>query len=452
MKPDFDYYKVIIRLGLPILVGQIGIIVTAFADNIMVGRYSTEALASASFVNNLFNFANFACMGFSYGLTPILGAMFSRKRFHDIGVTLRTGLLMNLLFGLMVTIIMTIVYINIEHLGQPVELLPLIRPYYLLMLCGLIPVVLFSALSQWLFAINLTKLPMWIVLGSNAVNIVGNYIFIFGNMGAPELGLFGAGCSTLCARIISLTAAFILLLCTDRFIIYRNGFISGRINRSDIININRTSWPVAAQMTCESASFSVAAVMAGWLGAVSLAAYQIIVITGTLGFCIYYSIGSAIAIVISNAAGASYLQAMRKGAFAGYHILLTLAIISSLLFYFFEHDMIMSFTEDTDVIEVTSALIFPLILYQLADATQICFANSLRGTSNVMPMLWIGFISYIIIGIPATYILGFIFEMGIYGIILSFSVSLFPAAAMFLYFFLRTTSHNNHYRYSQLQQ
>ncbi|MDE7397130.1 MAG: MATE family efflux transporter [Muribaculum sp.] len=448
MKPDFDYYKVIIRLGLPILVSQIGIIITAFADNIMVGRYSTEALASASFVNNLFNLANFACMGFSYGLTPILGAMFSQKRLHDIGSTLRTGLLMNLLFGLMVTLIMTIVYINLENLGQPVELLPVIRPYYLLMLGGLVPVVLFSALSQWLFAINLTRLPMWIVLASNAVNIAGNYLFIFGNFGAPELGLFGAGCSTLCARIISLAAAFVLLFYSDKFRVYRDGFISSHINRRDIININRTSWPVAAQMTCESASFSVAAVMAGWLGAISLAAYQIIVITGTLGFCIYYSIGSAIAIVVSNAAGSADKRAMRKGAFAGYHILLTLAVISSLLFFFFEHDMIRSFTKDAEVIKVTATLIFPLILYQLADATQICFANSLRGTSNVMPMLWIGFISYIIIGIPATYLLAFTFNMGIYGIILSFSVSLFPAAAMFLYFFLRTTSTNDSYRYS----
>lgn len=436
-------YSVIIRLGLPILVGQIGIIVTAFADNIMVGRYSTDALASASFVNNVFNMANFACMGFSYGLTPLIGSMFGQRRYRDIGSLLRTGLVMNLLFGLLVTLIMTIVYFNLDRLGQPEHLLPLIRPYYLLALTGLVPVVLFSALSQWLFACNRTRVPMWIVLASNAVNIAGNYILIFGNLGCPEMGLTGAGISTLTARMLCLATALVILFMHRDFREYASGLTEGRVTMRAVSQINSTSWPVAAQMTCESASFSMAAVMAGWLGAIPLAAYQIIVITGTLGFCIYYSIGSAIAVVVSNTAGSNDRRAMRRTAFAGYHILLTLSIISSTLFFLFEHDMIRAFTTDAEVIAVTSSLIFPLMLYQVADATQICFASSLRGTSHVLPMLWIGFLCYIVIGIPATYLLGFTAGLGIYGIILSFSASLFPAAALFLYFFMRATSHHS---------
>ena len=96
-------YAAIARLGLPILVGQLGMIVVGFADNIMVGRYSTEALASASFVNNLFNVAIFGCVGFTYGLTPLVGALFSQNRHGTIGETLRNGLLLNVLFSLMVT-------------------------------------------------------------------------------------------------------------------------------------------------------------------------------------------------------------------------------------------------------------------------------------------------------------------------------------------------------------
>ncbi len=434
-----ENYAAIIKLGLPILVGQLGMIVVAFADNIMVGRYSTAALASASFVNNVFNVATFAVLGFTYGLTPLIGAMFSQKRSDYIGAMIRNGLLVNVLFSLLVTAVMWVLWLNIDRLGQPEELLPLIKPYYLIVLAGMVPVAVFNVFAQWLFAINRTALPMWIILSANVLNILGNYLLIYGNFGCPELGLIGAGYSTLIARIFCPVVVIVIFAVAKRFAAYRDGFRHSRITSRTLGQINRTSWPVSLQMTFESGSFTVAAVMAGWLGAISLASFQIIVITGTLGFCIYYSMGSAVSVLVANAAGLNDHTGMRRMAFAGYHIILTLATISSLIFVFFEEQMIHAFTEDTEVIAATVALIVPLVLYQLGDATQINFANALRGTSQVMPMIWIAFVSYIVIGTPSTYLLAFPLGLGTYGIILSFSVSLFIAAGLFLYFFLRAT-------------
>ncbi|MCM1092848.1 MAG: MATE family efflux transporter [Lachnospiraceae bacterium] len=433
------HYISLIKLGVPILVGQLGMIVVAFADNIMVGRYSTEALASASFVNNVFNLAMFACLGFTYGLTPLIGAMFTQERYGKIGAIIRNGIFANLLFSFAVTLIMGVLWFNLHRLGQPEELLPLIRPYYLLVLAGIIPVALFNVFAQWLFAINNTSLPMWIILAANSVNILGNYLLIYGNCGFPELGLIGAGISTLTARFLCLATVVLFFICARRFRHYRDGFTQSRIDSRTLSQVNRTSWPVSLQMSLESGSFTFAAVMAGWLGAVSLASFQIIVITGTLGFCIYYSLGSAVSVLVSNHAGLSDNDGMRHVAFAGYHIMLTLATISSLIFIFFEKDMILAFTEDKEVIAATMTLIVPLVLYQLGDATQINFANALRGTSNVMPMTWIAFVCYVVVGIPATYMLGFPAGLGTYGIILSFSASLFLAAGLFLFFFLKST-------------
>lgn len=434
-----ENYAAIIKLGLPILVGQLGMIVVAFADNIMVGRYSTAALASASFVNNVFNVATFAVLGFTYGLTPLIGAMFSQNRSDSIGAMIRNGLLVNVLFSLLVTAVMWVLWLNIDRLGQPEELLPLIKPYYLIVLAGMVPVAVFNVFAQWLFAINRTALPMWIILSANVLNILGNYLLIYGNFGCPELGLIGAGYSTLIARIFCPVVVIVIFAVAKRFAAYRDGFRHSRITSRTLGQINRTSWPVSLQMTFESGSFTVAAVMAGWLGAISLASFQIIVITGTLGFCIYYSMGSAVSVLVANAAGLNDHTGMRRMAFAGYHIILTLATISSLIFVFFEEQMIHAFTDDTEVIAATVALIVPLVLYQLGDATQINFANALRGTSQVMPMIWIAFVSYIVIGTPSTYLLAFPLGLGTYGIILSFSVSLFIAAGLFLYFFLRAT-------------
>ena len=414
-------------------------IVVGFADNIMVGHYSTEALASASFVNNLFNVAIFCCIGFTYGLTPIVGSYFTQKRHGDIGAAMRTGVVLNVIFTLAVMAIMTAIYFNVDRLGQPEQLLPLIRPYFLIYLAGMLPISVFNVFAQWSYGINDTRLPMWIILGSNVVNIIGNYALIFGHFGLPELGLTGAGISTLIARCICPVVIICCFVSLKKNRRYFDAFLRSRVNMPIVRKIWRISIPISMQMTFESGSFTMAAVMTGWISAIDLAAFQVIVIIGTLGFCIYYSVGSAVTIQVSNEAGRDDRKAMRRVAWSGYHVLLLLMAISSAIFIFFGRDMMKAFTDDPAVLALTSSLIFPLVLYQAGDATQINFAGALRGTSKVMPMLWIAFFGYIVVGVPATYALGFPAGLGSYGIILSFSVSLFIAAALFLTFFLKAT-------------
>ena len=432
-------YREIIRLGLPILVGQVGMIIVGFADNIMVGRYSTDSLAAASFVNNVFNVAIFCCIGFTYGLTPLAGALFGVGRHRDIGSLTRTALWLNTAFSALILVLMTILYFNVERLGQPAELMHLIKPYYILYLCGMLPITVFNVLAQWSYAINNTRLPMWTILAANLLNIVGNYALIYGHWGAPELGLFGAGLSTLASRLVCPAVMLAVFFTSRTYSEYRQGFLNGAARQGDRKLLWRTSLPVSLQMTFETGSFSVSPVMVGWLGSIPLAAFQIFLIVGTLGFCIYYSVGSAISVKVANAAGTADRAAMRHTAWAGYHIILVLMFTASLVFIFFGRTLMSAFTHDAAVLTLASSLIFPMVLYQFGDATQITFANALRGTSQVMPMLWIAFVSYIMVGIPATYILCFTVGLGTYGVILSFSVSLFLAAALFFTYFLRST-------------
>ena len=432
-------YRSILRLGLPILIGQLGTIVVGFADNIMVGHYSTEALASASFVNNLFNCGIFACLGFTYGITPIVASLFSRNMNEEIGSTMRTALKLNVAFSLAVTLIMGLFYLNVERMGQPEELIPVIKPYFLIYLAGVVPVSVFNVFAQWSYAINNTRMPMWIILGANARNIIGNYMLIYGKWGMPELGLTGAGISTLTARLLSAGLIMGAFMWRKKYAAYASAFLHGKMMRGMKGKLNRTSWPVSVQMALESGSFTFAAIVAGWLGTVELASFQIIVIVGMLGFCLYYSVGAATSVLVANACGLDDRAGMRRIAYGGYHVTLFIGTLSSLAFVFGGKYLISVFTDDTAVLGMTMSLIFPLVLYQLGDATQINFANALRGTSNVMPMLWIAFVSYVIIGSPATYLLALPAGMGVTGIILSFSVSLFFAGGCFAYFFFRST-------------
>ena len=441
MTEALKQYKELVSLAVPILIGQVGMIIVAFADNIMVGRYSTDALASASFVNNVFNVIFLGIIGFSYGITPLVGALFVKARKRDIGSMMRAALRVNTYVNIVMILIMTILYFNLHRLNQPPHLLPTIRPYYLLALVALVPVMLFNVFSQWSYAINNTRMPMWIILAANVVNVVGNYVLIYGKFGFPELGLFGAGISTLTARLLCAIAIIIIFFTNRNYAEYVEGFRLKNVWRKHRKKLFITSFPVSIQLMCESASFSIAGIMAGWLGHIELAALQVIVIVGTLGFCIYYSFGSAVAVKVSNAAGkgSESRKYMRSYAMRGYHIMLTLMLMASLTFIFFGCELMSAFSDDQRVINMATSLIFPLVLYQLGDATQVNFANSLRGTSHVKPMSWIAFISYIIVGVPATYLMTFTFNMGMTGLIGSFSVSLFLAGTLFLIFFYRAT-------------
>lgn len=433
-----ELYIKIVKLGLPILVSQLGMIVTGFADTTMVGHYSTRALASASFVNNLFMAAIMACVGFSYGITPLVGALFGQKRYSDIGAMMRVALIVNLCFALLVTAVMAYIYNHVDRLGQPEELLPVIRPYFLTFIAGIIPISIFNVFAQWSYAINRTKMPMWIILISNIINIGGNYALIYGHFGFGEMGLLGAGIATLVARWFCAVAIIVVFAFSRGLAEYRLGF-KRRVStpRNWFGQINRTSWPVSLQMTFETAAFTFSGVAAGWFGAVSLASYQIVMITGTLGFCVYYSMAAAVSVLVANASGTDDFRLMRRTAFAGYHIILVMAAAASALFLFSGHHLMALFTNDPVVEAAALAMIVPLVLYQFADATQITFANALRGTGHVMPMLWIAVVSYVAVGVPATLLLAYPAGLQTYGIVLSFSVSLICSATLFFYFFMR---------------
>lgn len=205
-----EHYKDTIRLGVPIMLGQLGIIIVGFADNIMVGHHSTNELAAASFVNNFFNLAFIFGMGFSYGLTPIIGGLFAGKELKKAGETLKNSLFINFIVGILLSLCMLLLLFNIEILDQPEELMPYIVPYYILQLFSVVFAMLFNSFKQFSDGTTDTVTPMWIMLGANVLNIIGNYFLIYGKCGVPEMGLTGAGISTLASRILTFIVFFIL--------------------------------------------------------------------------------------------------------------------------------------------------------------------------------------------------------------------------------------------------
>ena len=424
------HYKALILLGFPIIIGQVGVIVLGFADTIMIGHHSTNELGAASFVNNVFTMAIIFSTGFSYGLTPIVGSLYGNRKFAPAGQALRCSLLANFLVGLLLTLIMGILYLNIDRLGQPEELMPLIKPYYLVLLASLLFVLLFNGFKQFTDGITDTKTSMWILLGGNVLNIVGNYILINGKLGLPELGLLGAGISTLFSRMVMLIVFAVVFMRSRRFIRYKIGFLRLGWSRPVFWRLNALGWPVGFQMGMETASFGLSAVMVGWLGTIALASHQVMITISQFTFMMFYGMGAAVAVRVSNFKGQNDIVNVRRSAYAGFHLILMMVVVLSGIVLLCRNYLGGWFNDSVEVSSMVVTLIIPMLIYQFGDGLQINFANALRGISDVRPMMVIAFVAYFLISLPVGYFCGFVLGWGVVGVWMAFPFGLTSAGVM----------------------
>lgn len=432
------HFLLITRLGFPIVVAQLGTIVTGFADTIMVGQYGTNELSAAGFTNNVFGLIIYFLLGFSYSTTPVVGAFYGQGRYADAARSLKESLLANMGACAAVVALMAVLYFNLHLLGQPEELLPLIAPYYLVVLASIPFVSAFNALKQFCDGVGDTKMPMWVMIGGNVMNIIGNYLFIFGKLGCPELGLVGAGVSTLIARVMMVVAIIVLILTSRRYAMYREG-LRMRVTADGVKHLTRKGLPVGLQLCMEASAFSLCGVMMGWLGAVPLAAHQVMCTISTLCFMVYYGIGAAVAIRISHFRGQGQWTEVRRVAGVGLTMTLATGLILSVLIFVLRYPIASMFTTSDEVVRVVVALIAPMMVYQIGDCIQIVYANSLRAIEDVKMMMMYAFIAYILVSIPLSYLFAFILGMGPKGIWWAFPFGLTTAGVLFLTRFNKTT-------------
>ena len=413
------------------MMGQMSTIVMGLADTFMVGHYGTNELAAAGFVNNILALLVIGGMGFSYGLTPVVGALLGEGRVHTIASKLKNGLFACSGVGLLLMLLAGLLMFSLPWLGLPQELLPLVRPYLLMLLLSILPLMAFNAYKQFSDGIQDTAMPMWIILVANVLNIFGNWLLIFGNCGLPELGLFGAGLATLLSRLVQLILLAGVFHLTKRYELYRKDFSKSRITRADQRELHRMGWPVALQLGMEAASFSFSAIYVGWLGASALAAHQIMLTVSQLFFMLYYGMSAAVAVQVSYYRGAGDVEQTRNVAAAGLHLCWLIAFVEGIPLFLLRSKVGLLFTSSTEVAQLVALIALPFLLFQIGDALQSTYANALRGMARVKAMVWIAFVAYIVISLPLGYLLGFVCQWGLVGIWMAFPFGLTTAGLLY---------------------
>lgn len=273
------------------------------------------------------------------------------------------------------------------------------------------------------------------MIAGNILNIGGNYLLIYGPGPMPELGLLGAGISTMASRIIMFFAAAAIFLFAKKYKTYSSAMRNSRFSKELYRTIDKQSWPVALQMGMESSAFALTGVMAGWLGTTALATHQIMITISQLFFMVYYGITSAVSVRVSYYIGQNDVKQLRDVAAAGLHIVLLIGAIVVIPVLLLRNDMGYWFADSKEVAEMCAQVIILMVIYQFGDGMQMIYANALRGTGYVKPMMYIAFVSYFIISLPTSYFLGIYMNFGIVGIWTAFPICLTVAAVLYYYFF-----------------
>ena len=409
---EFNYN---LKLAAPVMLGMLGHTFVSLVDNIMVGQLGTAELAAVSLGNSFIFIAMSLGIGFSTAITPLIAEADSENNKIEGKLCFKHGLILSsvlsfLLFGLM------LLAKPLMHLmKQPEEVVLLAIPYLDLVAVSLIPLIIFQAFKQFSDGLSMTKFPMYATILANIINVILNYLLIFGKLGFPEMGIVGAAIGTLISRVFMLLFLWRLLHTNIKSKFYVTNIKIFRLEKSMIKKIIGLGFPSALQMFFEVAIFTAAIWLSGLLGKNAQAANQIALNLSSMTFMVALGLSVAAMVRVGNQKGLKNFLELRRIAISIFLLGLSFAFVFGLLFLFL-HDILPNIYVDSDdfdnaldnreVVSIASKLLIAAAIFQLSDSAQVVILGALRGLQDVKIPTFITFISYWLIGFPLCYFLG----------------------------------------------
>ncbi len=430
-----QHIKTNFLLAYPVMISMLGQVMTGVADSIMIGRTGATPLAASSLANVVFMLLLTFGIGVSYAITPYVAEADGKNDKPMIVDLLKHGLIINLVTGLILVISILATQFIFYHINQPEEVVDLALPYLRIISLSILPFMVFQTFRQFAEGLHSTRMAMIIVIGSNLLNILLNYLLIYGKFGFPAMGLNGAGWATLIARIIMGLLMALYIFYGKKFLDYKGGFSFGNYSSKLINRLLHIGIPAGIQFIFEVAAFGFSAIMMGWLGTTALAAHQIAINLATISYMMTSGLGAAATIRIGSYLGQGDRFSLRMAGFTLLGMALFIMAIWGIAFVVWRYELPEIYIDDSEVIAVAAPLLIIAGLFQLSDGTQVVCAGALRGLKDVkIPSLLI-FVAYWIIGLPLGYALAFPLGYGAegiwYGLLIGLTVT---ASAMFVRF------------------
>ncbi len=396
-----------LKIGIPIILGNISQMALGLIDMAMVGSIDYVQLAASALVNNVVAIPLIACIGLTTALTPLIAIANGQNDFWSVSHYLYNGVILCTIAGIMVALGINLSHNVLYHLGQDTEVAILAEPYLKIVGWSIIPMIFFLSLKQFCDALEYTKIAMTLSFLSLPINAFLNWVFIFGKLGFPRMELFGAGLGTLITRIITAAILLWVVLNTTKF----KQFIALRKSawkfRWDAIKQLLTiGIPSSIQYGLESGAFAVTGIMIGWFGATQQAAHQIALNIASFTFMMIMGVSTAGSIRVSNAYGKKRIDHMRKIGFSTILLGGGFGLCFGIFFIAFHAYLPYLFNQQPEVVILAGQLLIFAAVFQISDSTQAVAVGLLRGIKDVQIPTIIVTIAYWIIGIPTGYFLG----------------------------------------------
>ena len=414
-----------IKLATPVVLGMLGHTFVAFADNVMVGQLGTAELAAVSLGNSLVLIFMYVGIGFSTAITPLVAEADGAGKPLQAKKVLKHGILLCILiavglFGLIMAC-KPLLYLA----KQPKEVVELAIPYLNLVAFSIIPMIIFQAFRQFSEGMSQTRFPMYATILANVLNILINYLLIFGSFGFPKLGIVGAALGTLLSRLVMLIYLYLLLYKKREFRKFVTHFNFKQISKKTIRKLVNLGFPSSLQVFFEVAIFTGAIWLSGVLGKNAQAANQIALNLSSMTYMVGVGLSVAAMVRVGNQKGLQRYPDLRRIGKSIFFLTLLIEIVFAAVFIFGRDVLptiyldvgdLQNKADNIEVIGLASQLLLIAAFFQISDGIQVVVLGALRGMQDVKIPTVITFIAYWLIGFPISYYLGLHTELKSMGI------------------------------------
>lgn len=425
------HLKETISLSIPLVMTQIGHIITGMVDNIFLGKLGKTEQAAGILSNNLFVILLVFSIGMSYVLTPAVTDAHVNQNEKEKASLFKNSLFINMMVAILLFIILFFSSPLLAYMQQPEDVVVLAIPFFDVLIFSIIPVALFFVCKQYTEGLSNTRAAMYISVIGNILNIILNYLLIYGYAGLPELGYMGSCWATFIARMFMGIGFLIFVFKHKSVNSFANYYKAAKINAQHFWPLFKDGLASALQFTFEVAAFAIAGLLAGVFGKEQIDAHGIALSMAAFTYMFASGIGSATTIRIGNYYAKNDLSNLKLAIKTSYKLVMVTMGFMAILFICFNTILPTVFSNDTEIVLIASKLLLFAALFQLFDGTQVVAIGALRGLEDYKYPTYIAFIGYWIIALPLCYVFAFTLGYKVYGVWLALSLGLaFVAIAL----------------------
>ncbi|MEZ5750458.1 MAG: MATE family efflux transporter [Paracoccaceae bacterium] len=425
--------RAVLVLGLPLVgshVAQFGLHVT---DTIMLGWYSVTDLAAGALGATIFFVLFTLGSGFGQGVMPMVATAVASGNDTEVRRVTRMGIWLSMAYALLTLPVFMNSRLILANMGQDPDVARISGGYLALVGLGLGPALVVMVLKSYLAALGRTQVVLWVTVAAVFVNIGANWIFIFGNLGMPEMGARGAALASVLVQVFTVVALLVYAVWLPALRRYQLLVRFWRPDWGALNQVTRLGLPIGVSMLAETALFGGSAVMIGWLGKLPLAAHSIALEITAVFFMVHLGLSNAATVLVGRAKGRGDLEGLRAAARAAVILSIGFALLTMVIYALFAESMVGAFISPDEperdaIIPLGVSLLMVAAIFQLADGGQAIAMGLLRGIHDTSRPMVIATISYWLVGFPAAYGLGFVAELGGVGVWLGLVVALTTAA------------------------